>query len=195
MPDNLSADQALQRLMEGNKRFAAGSQIRPRQTPARRIEVAEAYKPLAAVFGCADARVPPEMIFDQGLGDLFVVRNAGHLVDDNVLASIEYAVEYLHVPLVVVLGHKNCGAVTEALKGVEATGHITNLLKAIQPAVEKVKRQPSTMLDNAIRANIIMAVARLRTSQPLLGKLYLDGKLKVVGAYYDLNLGEVSLLD
>ncbi len=195
MTDTISADQAMSRLMEGNKRYAAGNQLRPRQTPARRIEVAEAQKPIAAILGCADSRVPPEVIFDQGLGDLFVVRNAGNIVDDTVLGSLEYAVEHLHVPLVMVLGHKDCGAVTEAIKGGEAIGHVANLLKAIQPAVEKVKRQPSTMLDNAVRANVVMAVARLRTSQPLLAKLALEGKIKIFGAYYDLSSGEVNVLD
>ncbi len=195
MTDNMPADQAMSRLMEGNRRFAAGNQIRPRQTPARRIEVAETQKPFAVILGCSDSRVPPEIIFDQGLGDLFVIRNAGHVVDDSVLGSIEYAVEQLGVHLVMVLGHKNCGAVTAAVQGLEAAAHIASLLKAIQPAVEKVKRQPSALLDNAVRANIIMAVARLRTNQPLLAKLALENKIKIVGAYYDLTSGEVSLLD
>ncbi len=193
MPDNLAPDQAISRLMEGNKRFAVGTQLRPRQTPARRIEVSEAQKPFAVILGCSDSRVPPEIIFDQGLGDLYVIRVAGQVVDDMVLASVEHALGYFGVRLVVVLGHKNCGAVTEAVKGVEATGHLAGLLKAIQPAVERVKRQPSTLLENAVRANIMMAVARLRTSQPLLAKLTLEGKCKVVGAYYDLGTGEVSL--
>ncbi len=195
MADNLAPDMAISRLMEGNKRFAAGNLNRTRLTPARRIEVSEAQKPFAAILGCSDSRVPPEVVFDQGLGDLYVVRVAGHVVDDMVLASLEHAVQYFGVRLITVLGHKNCGAVTEAVMKTEVTGHLADLLKAIQPAVEKVKRQPSTLLDNAVRANIIMAVARLRTSQPILAKLYLEGALKIAGAYYDLGTGEVALLE
>ncbi len=195
MNGNTTPDQTLERLLEGNKRFAAGNQNRPRQTPARRIEVSDAQHPCATVLTCSDSRVPPELVFDQGLGDLFVVRVAGHVVDDAVLGSIEYAVEHLHTPLVLVLGHKNCGAVTAAVKGEVATGHIANLVKAIQPSVDKVKRQPSTLLENAIRANIERAVMQLCTAAPILAPQVKAGNLKIVGAYYDLSSGAVSLVE
>ncbi len=195
MNGNITPEQALARLAEGNKRFASGNLNHPRQMPARRIEVSDAQYPFATILGCSDSRVPPELIFDQGLGDLFVIRVAGHVVDEAVLGSIEYAVEHLHIPLVMVLGHKNCGAVTAAVRGDPVTGHIAQLVKAIQPAVEKVKRQPSTMLENAIRVNIERAVVRLHAAELTLAQHIKTGKLQVVGAYYDLSSGAVSLIE
>jgi carbonic anhydrase len=192
--DTMTPDEALQHLMEGNRRFASGSFLHPDQDPARRIELAEAQHPFAVILSCSDSRVPPEIIFDQGLGDLYVIRVAGHIPGENVLGSIEHAVENLGVRLVMVLGHKNCGAVTAALQAGEAVGHIGSLVKAIRPVVEKVKRQPTALLENAIRANVQSAVAQIRVSQPLLANKVLGKDLKVVGAYYDLSSGAVSVL-
>ena len=194
MNDSMTPDEALQRLMDGNKRFAAGNFLHPDQDPARRIELAEAQHPFAVILSCSDSRVPPEIIFDQGLGDLYVIRVAGHVADENVLGSIEHAIEHLGVPLVMVLGHKNCGAVTAAVQAGDAIGHIASLIKAIRPAVEKVKRQPTALLENAIRSNVQMAVSQIRVSQPLLANKVMGNALKVVGAYYDLNSGAVSIL-
>jgi carbonic anhydrase len=194
MNNGMTPDEALQRLVEGNKRYAAGNFIHPDQDPARRIELAEGQHPFAVIFGCSDSRVPPEIIFDQGLGDLYVIRVAGHIPDENVLGSIEHAVENMGVRLVMVLGHKNCGAVTAAVQGSDAAGHIGSLIKAIRPAVEKVKRQPTALLENAIRANVQMAVAQIRVSQPFLANKVMGNALKVVGAYYDLSSGAVSIL-
>jgi carbonic anhydrase len=194
MNGSMTPDEALQQLMEGNKRYASGSFLHPDQDPAHRIELAEAQHPFAVVLSCSDSRVPPEIIFDQGLGDLYVIRVAGHIVGENVLGSIEHAVEQLGVRLVMVLGHKNCGAVTAAVQGGEAAGHIGSLVKAIRPAVEKVKRQPTSLLENAIRANVQTAVSLIRVSQPLLANKVMGNDLKVVGAYYDLSSGAVSIL-
>jgi carbonic anhydrase len=181
--------------MEGNKRYAAGNSIHPDQDPAHRIELAEAQHPFVVILSCSDSRVPPEIIFDRGLGDLYVIRVAGHIADEIVLGSIEHAVEYLGVPLVMVLGHKNCGAVTAAVHGSEAGGHFASLIKAIRPAVDKVKRQPTALLENAIRANVQMVVAQIRVSQPVLAKRVVEGALRVIGAYYDLSGGSVTLLN
>jgi carbonic anhydrase len=194
MNNGMTPDEALQRLVEGTTRYAAGNFIHPDQDPARRIELAEGQHPFAVIFGCSDSRVPPEVIFDQGLGDLYVIRVAGHIPDENVLGSIEHAVENMGVRLVMVLGHKNCGAVTAAVQAGDAIGHIASLIKAIRPAVEKVKRQPTALLENAIRANVQMAVSQIRVSQPLLANKVMGNALKVVGAYYDLNSGAVSIL-
>jgi carbonic anhydrase len=194
MEDTVTPDEAMQRLVEGNKRFAAGNFVHPDQDPARRIELAEGQHPFAVILSCSDSRVPPEIIFDQGLGDLYVIRVAGHIPDENVLGSIEHAVENLGVQLVMVLGHKNCGAVTAAVQGGDGAGHIAGLIKAIRPAVEKVKRQPTALLENAIRANVQMAIAQIRVSQPLLASKVMGNALKVVGAYYDLSSGAVSIL-
>jgi carbonic anhydrase len=177
----------LQQLMEGNRRFARLMAIHPDQTSARRFSVATAQHPFATVLTCADSRVPPEIVFDQGLGDLFVIRVAGNIVDDAVLGSIEYAAEHLQVPLVVVLGHERCGAVEATLKGGKVHGHLGALTRAIQPAVEHSRRQPGDPLDNAVRANIRLVVSQLRASKPPI-------KVKMVGARYDLDTGVVELL-
>jgi carbonic anhydrase len=188
-------DEALARLMEGNKRYVAGSLSHPNQSLDRRGEVAKGQAPFAIILGCADSRVGPELLFDQGLGDLFVVRVAGNVLNDNALGSIEYAAEHLHSPLVVVLGHQKCGAVEATLKGGAAPGQIGSLVRAIQPAVDKVKGQPGDPLDNAIKANVELVVSQLRASKPILTELAEHGKLKIVGARYKLDSGEIEWFD
>ncbi len=185
---------AEQKLVEGNQRYVAASMAHPHQTAQRRADVAHGQQPFAAIFGCSDSRVPPEVIFDQGLGDLFVVRAAGHVLDTSALASLEYAVEHLGIRYIVVLGHTRCGAVESALKGGAEPGHIGTLLKALQPAVEKTKNHPGDPLDNAVKANIALAVQHLRTAAPLLDAWVKKGELTIVGACYDFDTGAVHLL-
>ncbi|HET7536058.1 MAG TPA: carbonic anhydrase [Candidatus Didemnitutus sp.] len=139
-----SPDQALSKVMEGNARFAAGKAIHPDQTAARRIEQAKAQTPFAIVLTCADSRVAPEMYFDQGIGDLFVIRNAGNILDDHVFGSIEYAVEHLHVSLILVVGHDKCGAVTAAIEDGEAPGHIPSIVNEIAPFVPTHGTSPTS---------------------------------------------------
>jgi carbonic anhydrase len=189
-----TADQALERLMAGNKRYVAAQQVHPHQTPERCVELKDGQYPFAVILGCADSRVPPEVIFDQGLGDLFVIRVAGNVLDDLVLGSIEYAVAHLHTPLIVVLGHSNCGAVGATVEGGELEGHLPSLAAAIQPAVDQAKSLPGDLVDNAVRANATMVVEQLEASEPVLSELVDAGKLKVVAARYDLDTGEVELL-
>lgn len=194
MANLLNGKEAVARLQEGNKRFADGKNVHPNQGAARRSEVFEAQAPFAAILGCSDSRVPLEVIFDQGIGDLFVIRVAGNVADDIVSASIEYAAEHLHVPLVVVLGHQNCGAVQAAVKGGHVPGHIPSLLDALQPAVEKGKAQSGDdLVDQAVRANIRLTADAIRDSG-LLSKMVKDGELEVVGAYYSLETGRVEFL-
>src|SRR4028119_2231189 len=154
----INADLALQKLMEGNKRYVNFKRAYPDQDQVRLKAVAQAQHPFAVVLGCADSRVSPELLFDQGLGDLFVIRVAGNILDDGTLASIEFATAELGVPLVMVLGHQRCGAVKAALEGGEVPGHINRLVEAIKPALEVAKAQPGDKLDNAVRANIRMVV-------------------------------------
>ncbi len=189
---NISATEALQRLMDGNKRFIAGNNVRPHQSPARRIEVADAQHPFAVILGCSDSRVPPEIIFDQGLGDLYVIRTAGHVLCEAVLTSLVHACDYLGVRLIVVLGHRNCGAVVAAVEG-DTTGRLAPLIQAIQPAVKKVKLQPSALIDNAVHMHTLLTVRHLQTAAPFISQLVQSGQVQVVGAYYDLASGEVSL--
>jgi carbonic anhydrase len=191
-PTNISADEAMQRLKDGNERFATGKAIHPRQQADRRSEVAKGQKPFAIIVGCSDSRVGPEIIFDQGLGDVFVVRTAGEVVDDVSLGSIEYAVEHFGTPLIIVLGHSRCGAVSAALSGGKAPGHVGALVEAIKPAVAKVKGQPGDPLENAVRANVLYVVKRLESAPPLLSARIKAGKLKIVGACYSFESGRVK---
>lgn len=191
---NVTTDQALQMLMEGNQRFVAKKLTHRNQTAQREAEVAKEQHPFAVILGCADSRVPPEIIFDEGLGDLFVVRVAGNIVDNAIIASIEYAADHLGTPLVMVLGHQRCGAVAATLKGGELPGHISTLAEAIAPAINSTKNQPGDQLDNCVRANVKMVVDQLKSSQPVLSEFVKAGKLKIVGGRYDLETGRVDII-
>lgn len=188
-------NQTLTELLAGNQRFVSGQAQHPRQDATRRTEVAVGQKPKAIIIACSDSRVAPEIIFDQGLGDLFVVRTAGQVTDDVALASIEYAVEHLGTGLIIVLGHKRCGAVQAAVDGGEAHGHLNALIDKIKPAVEQAKTMPGDLVDNAVRANITMTVGKLKASEPVIAQAIKTNTLQVVGAYYDLDTGAVSVLN
>jgi carbonic anhydrase len=191
----LDADAALARLLEGNQRFVDATLTHPNQDAARRGVLVGGQTPFAIVLSCSDSRVPPELLFDQGLGDLFVVRVAGNVADEIGLASIEYAAEHLGVRLVMVLGHERCGAVTAAVKGGEVPGHLPALMAALQPAVAGNKDPHGDPVEGAMRANIELTAAQLRESGPVLAKLVEEGALKVVGARYDLDTGVVEMVD
>jgi carbonic anhydrase len=192
----LSPEQALARLKEGNKRFVSGKSDRPRQDASRIKEVAEGQFPFATIVGCSDSRVPNEIIFDQGLGDLFIVRTAGQVSTYASWGSIEFAEEVLGTKLIVVLGHSKCGAVNAAVNLPEVPGHIVTLINAIKPAVEKArKKEPSVLLDAAIRENIAMQVEQLKGLEPVLAKRVREGSLKIIGALYDLNSGTIEFFE
>lgn len=181
-----------QKLKDGNNRFAKGEPLHANQSIERREEIATGQKPFAVIVSCSDSRVPPEVIFDQGLGDLFVIRTAGEVVDDFELASIEYAVEHLHVELIVVLGHEKCGAVDAAIKGGELPGHLGKLVSEIEPAVEAAKKQEGDLLTNAVHENINRVVRQLKNSEPIIKELVEHNHLQIKGAYYDLDNGKVN---
>ena len=198
----ISADQALQELLDGNARFVKGQPASPRRGPADFRGLADAQYPEAVIVSCADSRVAPEILFDVGVGDIFVVRIAGNVVNGagvTVKGSIEYAIAELNVPLIVVLGHSNCGAVKAAKQHIDAKdslpGAINGLVELIKPAVTQSKGQPGDPLENAIRKNVEIGVERLKELQPILAPRVKDGKLKVVGAVYDLRNGSVTLLE
>jgi len=189
-----TADQALAELKAGNQHHAAHQYTHPHQTASRQRELVQGQHPHAVVLTCADSRVAPEIVFDQGLGDLFTIRVAGNIAGDAEIASIEYAAEHLHTPLVVVMGHQSCGAVAAAVEGGEAPGHLPSLIAAIRPAVDKARGQPGDLSANAVRINVEMVVAQLRSSTPVLAELVGSGKLKIVGAVYSLENGKVTWL-
>src|SRR5262245_12785340 len=190
----LTADEAWKRLMEGNERFVSGHPRSRDGDAARRAELAQTQAPFAVVVCCSDSRVGPELVFDQGLGDVFVVRTAGEVFGDPGYGSIEYAVEHLHSPLVVVVGHERCGAVSAAVAGGDAPGHIASIVKGLQPAVAAAKEQPGDAIDNAVKENVRELVERLQSTGPILSELVHEGKVKIVGAYYDLDTGKVEAL-
>jgi carbonic anhydrase len=190
----VSPDDALARLVEGNRRFVSGTTTHPDQSVGRRTEVAGGQQPFAIVLACSDSRVPPELIFDQGLGDLFVIRNAGNLLDDHVIGSIEYAVEHLHPPLVVVLGHTKCGAVSAAVAGGEVPGHLKSIVESLEPAVAMAKKEPGDTVDNAVSINARLSAAALARMAPIVGEAVTAGHIKVVAARYDIATGQVEFL-
>jgi carbonic anhydrase len=194
MTDNGAVKQSLKKLMDGNKRCVVCKQQNPRQDARRRKEVSKGQKPFAVIVGCSDSRIPPELIFDQGLGDLFVVRLAGNIVDNVALGSIEYAVEHLGTKLVVVLGHGKCGAVTAATQGSDAPGHVGAIVRAIQPAVKKARKLQGDLVDNAIRANVSLVASKIKSSKPILAEMVENGDIEIVGAYYNIETGAVELL-
>ena len=185
-------EEALRRLVEGNNRYTIGLPLHLNQDSARRIEVAREQHPFAAILGCSDSRVPPEVVFDQGLGDLFVVRTGGNVVDDLVLGSLEYAIEHLGVRLIVVLGHQSCLAIKSAIQSASAPGHIDRLVKLIRPAVEKVLNKPGDLYENAIQSQIGIIVELLKDCQPILARLVKENKMQIVGAHYELITGKVK---
>lgn len=186
---------ALERLFEGNHRFV---EDRLHHVPigARLREVAPAQAPFAAVLGCSDSRVPAEIVFDCSLGDLFVVRNAGHVLSPAVVGSLEFAVLRFRVPLIVVLGHTRCGAIQAAIESAEdeaATGSIGAVLEGVRPAVLRSRSLSGNLLSHAVLAHIENTVAEL-TRGPVLGPLVAEGRLRIAGARYDLDTGDAQLV-
>lgn len=184
-------DSALQKLMEGNVRFATDQLLYLDRTKERRQETAGGQEPFAIILGCSDSRVAPEIIFDQGIGDLFVVRVAGNVVGPIELDSIEYSALYLRSALILVLGHENCGAVQAALQG--NTNDIEHVIDLILPAVKKTQGQEGDRLMNTVKENVKMIVRELRKT-PVLRRLIAQKKLGVQGAYYNFQTGQVELL-
>ena len=219
----VSPSDAISRLKEGNGRFTAGNPQHPHelvderkymaansyenagvvslgmtseQAAKRRAELAKSQHPFAVILSCSDSRVPPEIIFDEGLGDLFIVRVAGNVLNDEGLGSVEYAVDVLAARLIVVLGHQSCGAVDAAMKTVaakgKAPGHIQSLVTAIKPVIDST---PKADLETTIKANVKHVVDALRSSTPILKTRVDSGEVQVVGGYYTLDTGAVTFLD
>jgi carbonic anhydrase len=196
----ISADDAMRLLKEGNARYVDGKLLHPRQDRARRaLTVAQGQHPLAVVLTCSDSRVPAEIIFDQGIGDLFVVRVAGNVAATDEIGSIEYAVDHLAVPVVVVLGHTHCGAVTAVLEDAKLPPNIANLVEPIKPAVDKAREAnpqaaKDVLLKAAITDNVWQAMEDMLRLSPIIRERVKDGRAKLVGALYDLDSGQVQWL-
>ena len=181
--------------MEGNQRFVANQSQDVNEGGERRVAVSKGQHPFATVLGCIDSRVPVELVFDRGLGDIVVVRSGGEALDRSVIGSLEFGVVELGTPLLMVLGHQRCGAIDATIKAFDAKeneddGDIDYLVDALTPAVKQVTGKPGDRLTNAVHANVDLVLAQLRKS-PVLGPLEKAGKVKLVGAYYELDTGKV----
>ncbi|CAN1211362.1 carbonic anhydrase [Tumidithrix helvetica PCC 7403] len=192
---NLTAEAALQKLKEGNDRYVLDHVEHPHEGAQRRVDLSVAQHPFAIVLGCADSRVVPELIFDQGVGDLFVLRVAGHIADDAVIASIEFAVEHLGTRLVVVLGHERCGAVMAAIEHAFSEGKLNSLISYIEPAVKAGQEVGGDVVTNTVKAHVNLMVKALQSTDPILSHEGMTGTLKIVPAYYRLATGKVDFLD
>ncbi|WP_237481295.1 carbonic anhydrase [Lichenibacterium dinghuense] len=197
----VTPDEALALLKEGNRHFVSGGAPRPQLLGAeRRAALAQEQRPFCVLVGCSDSRVSPELLFGRGLGDLFIVRNAGNVVDLAAMGSIEYGVAVLGAPLVVVLGHERCGAVGAAVSVVEQCteypGSIGQMIEPILPAVIRAKQEGDhDLLDRSVRHNVRRIVDRLRNTEQMLQEPLRDGRLKIVGARYDLDDGVVEFFE
>ncbi len=185
---------ALRKLMGGNRRFVEDKSIKPRQDRKALTDTEKGQKPFAVIVSCSDSRVPNEIIFDQGVGDLFIIRTAGQVMAEASYGSIEFATAVLGSKLIVVMGHQSCGAVDAAIKRPEVPGHIVTLVNSIKPAAQKAKAMGGNMLENAIRQNVIEQVNDLRDLDPVLSKKYQKGEILIVGAVYNLGSGKVEFV-
>lgn len=203
---NIPAQQALERLREGNERFVSGVRsLDTLMSGTRRSELVAGQEPFAVILGCSDSRVPVEIVFDQGLGDLFVIRVAGNVVASSQIGSIEFAADQFGTRLVVVLGHTRCGAVTATLEELQRptenqSRNLRSIVDRIRPSVEgllttDLRRDPDTLVDQGVRANVRVAASTLRNGSPILEQLIREDGLLVVGAVYSLETGKVDFFD
>ncbi|HEY9599207.1 MAG TPA: carbonic anhydrase [Cyanophyceae cyanobacterium] len=190
---DLNPEQALQVLMDGNNRFTQRKRQSPHQDMGRLQEVAKGQNPFGAILSCADSRVPSEIVFDQGLGDLFVCRVAGNIATREEIGSLEFGTLVLGAKVIMVMGHERCGAVDATIKGAQVPGQIASLIDAIKPAVARAEGQPGDRLENTCKANVLYQIEKLKES-PVISQLIEAGNLKIVGGYYDLDTGAVSLV-
>ena len=193
----VSADEALKLLMDGNRRYVEG-RSRLHDFKHEREALTRGQNPYAGILSCADSRIAPEYAFDSGRGDLFVCRVAGNFANDDVIASFEYAIAVLNTPLLMVLGHRACGAIDASIKsikdGTTLPGHLPSLVAALSPAVKAVADLGGNMLDNAIKKNVVLNVEKLKNATPIIDKAVAEKKVRIVGAVYNLDDGRVELL-
>lgn len=190
----MTPDEVLEQLMEGNARYVESHAEHPHQTVSDRMALVKGQHPIAAMIGCADSRVPLELLFDQGFGDLFVARVAGNIADNMVIASMEYAIAMLKVSLLMVVGHSTCGAVDAAIKGGDYPGYLPELVARIQPAVQVGHNHDGDLLENVVKINAQRTVGHLDANSQVIRAAVEEGQLKLVPAYYNLDSGKVDLL-
>lgn len=193
--DNLSAKDAIQKLKDGNKRFVKAKSQHPDESKERRNEMLKGQHPFVVILSCSDSRVPPELIFDQGLGDIFEIRNAGNVLNEHVIGSIEYAVMHCGVKLIVIMGHQDCGAIAATLSGVSETKYIKALEDSIKPAIDDCKKQGLEInSDNVVKAHVMQDIEELMAQDTELVKYMKEHDVKIVPAYYHLDSGKVDFM-
>ena len=194
--ENLSAQEAWSKLIQGNERFVRLKETHPDDTKQRRKEMMKGQHPFVVILSCSDSRVPPELIFDQGLGDIFEIRNAGNVLDEHVIGSIEYAVMHCGVKLIVIMGHQDCGAIAATLSGKSETKYIKSLEDSIQPAIEDCKKHGHEInSDNVVKAHVIQDIEELMTQDTDLVKYMKENNVQIVPAYYHIDSGKVDFLN
>lgn len=193
--ENISADEALEKLIKGNERFIELREKHPDLDKKRRKEMLKGQHPFVVILSCSDSRVPPELIFDQGLGDIFEIRNAGNVLNDHVIGSIEYAVMHCGVKLIVIMGHQDCGAIAATLSGVSETKYIKALEDSIQPAVDDCKKKGVEVnSDNVVKAHVMQDINELLTQDTELVKYMKENNVQIIPAYYHIDSGKVDFL-
>ncbi len=192
---DIDHNKALKMLLEGNKRYAEGELTHPNQTPERRKELLSGQDPFAVVIACSDSRVPVESIFDVGIGDIFVIRTAGNILDAVGIGSVQYAVEHLGVQLVFVLGHTSCGAVGATLSGGDTEGYLRSVVEFLKPAAARGREMPGDAYMNSIKANVELMKERLKNGGESFRKALEGRKLRVAGAVYNMESGLVEMLE
>ena len=194
--ENISSEDALKKLKKGNERFVKFNSKHPDESKARRKEMLKGQHPFVVILSCSDSRVPLELIFDQGLGDLFEIKNAGNVLDEHVIGSIEYAVMHCGVKLVVIMGHQDCGAIAATLSGISETKYIQSLEDSIQPAIEDCKCKGLEInSDNVVKAHVMQDINELMEQDLELVKYMKENNVKIVPAYYHLDTGKVDFLN
>lgn len=196
---SVTPDEAFQALADGNKRYVAGQAQHAGQSQERRTKTAKGQRPFASIVSCSDSRVPVEIVFDQGVGDLFLVRVAGNVVNTDELGSMEYGTEHLHTPVLIIMGHTKCGAVVATVQDAEVHGSIPALLKTIRPAVARAKHDHPDLKDDALvaeatKVNVWLGIENTFKNSATIRNLVKASKLKVIGALYDVELGNVIWL-
>ncbi|MCH6471131.1 carbonic anhydrase [Sinomonas terrae] len=198
MSETLTPAEAWQNLRDGNERFVAGTSIHPNQNAARRSELVSTQNPFCVIFGCSDSRLAAEIIFDLGLGDAFVVRSAGQVIDDAVLGSLEYAIEPLGVPLIVILGHDSCGAVTASVNAFSSgnmpQGFVRDLVERIMPSVLTAQRNGVTTVNETVVEHVKQTGDRLLETSQIIARAVEEGRTAVLGVCYHLDEGKAELV-
>lgn len=190
----MNTQEALNKLREGNERFATGVSSHPNQTVDYREEISSLQSPFALVLTCNDSRIAPELVFDQGLGDLSVIRIGGNIINDHIIGTVEYVLEHLNTSLIIVMGHTHCGAVTVAASAGTARAHIQTFIDEIKPAVEEARQMEGNLVDNAVVLNVKRSVEKLKSSKPFIKMMVDEGQVDIVGAVYDMETGRVEFL-